>query len=111
MQSEVDVIELNEGLKKTLDRYIRQYGEDIRHILKLDKDELETEDIEVVNIISELIYEAFGIKVITIKNKKATKLQNDNQQLPINGMDIERLQINSIWMKHGELIIPKGILK
>jgi retron-type reverse transcriptase len=95
LQSEAEtVIDYNEGLKQILDRYIRQYGEDIRHILKLDQDELETEDIEVLNITSEIIYEAFGIKVTTFKKKKDKE----------NG---QKLRIRTIWIKYGELIIPK----
>ena len=106
LQAEAEtVIEFNQGLKQILDRYIRQYAEDIRHILKLDQDELDTEDIDVLSIIGELIYGAFGIKVITIKNHRNGKLE-----LPISQVETPRLQIKSTWMKHGDLIIPRGIL-
>ena len=109
-------IEFNDGIKQTLDRYIRQYPDrrrDMTHILKLDQDELETDDIEVLNITIELIYGAFGIKVITIKNKKWNGSQNGSQQLPINFAEVEPQFVTqiekSIWMKRGELIIPKGL--
>lgn len=93
-----NVLIFNEEIKLSLDRYVRQYKEDMRHMLKLDRDELETEDIDVLAITSELIYNVFGIKVITVKNSK-----DNSNELP------QTLQIKSIWIKREELIIPKGI--
>jgi len=91
------IITLDERMRRIMDEYIVQYADEMRHILKLDQDELEPKNRDILRIANELIYQAFGIEVVTVKKKDKN--------------DPDSFYMKSIWMKHEDLIIPRGVIK